>query len=213
MPSPTLFKIFISELEKLLKKSKYRGITMGNAIEVHLLMYADDIVLAGDTVLEFQRKINILEIFCETWGMEVNLKKTKVVAFRNGGKTSKSERFFYRNRSFEIVTYYRYLGLIFFSRNVWSKALSTLISQAEKSLSIVSRIIWKVGHLKLHVSFRIFDSRIVPILCYSSKIWGHTYQDQIEKTYVNFCKFVLGVSKTASNSVVLGECGRLPHDA
>ena len=161
---------------------------MGNAIEVHLLMYADDIVLAGDTVL--QRKINILEIFCETWGMEVNLK-----------------------RSFEIVTYYRYLGLIFSSRNVWSKALSTLISQAEKSLSIVSRIIWKVGHLKLHVSFRIFDSRIVPILCYSSKIWGHTYQDQIEKTYVNFCKFVLGVSKTASNSVVLGECGRLPHDA
>ena len=43
--------------------------------------------------------------------MEVNLKKTEVVVFRNGGKTSKSERFFHRNRSVEIVTYYRYLGL------------------------------------------------------------------------------------------------------
>ena len=142
--------------------------------------------------------------------MEVNLKKTKVVVFRNGGKTSKSERFFYRNRSVEIVTYYRYLGLIFSLKNVWSKALSTLASQAEKALSIVRRMIWKVGHPKLHVSFKIFDSRIVPILCYDSEILGHTYQDQIEKVHVNFCKFVQGVSKTASNSAELGECGRLP---
>ena len=82
------------------KKSKYRGITIGNAIEVFLLMQMT--VLAGDTVLELQRKINVLEIFCEKWGMEVNLKKTKVVVFRKGGKTSKSERFFYRNRSVEI---------------------------------------------------------------------------------------------------------------
>ena len=128
MLSPRLFIIFINELEKMLKKSKYRGITIGNAIEVFLLMYADDIVLVGDTVLELQRKINILEIFCEKWGMEVNLKKTKIVAFRKGGKTSQSERFFYRNRSVEIVTYYQYLGLIFSSRNAWSKALSTLAS-------------------------------------------------------------------------------------
>ena len=47
----------------MLKKSKYRGITMGNAIEVFLLMYADDIVLVGDTVLELQRKISIVETF------------------------------------------------------------------------------------------------------------------------------------------------------
>ena len=71
-------------------------------------------------------------------------------------------------------------------------------------------MIRKVGHPKLHVSFKIFDNRIVPILCYGSEIWGHTYQDQIEKIHVNFCKFVLDGSKTASNSAVLGECGRVP---
>ena len=130
----------------------------------------DDIVLVGDTVLELQRKINIQEIFCEKWGMEVNLKKTKVVVFRNGGKTFKSERFFNRNRSVKIVTYYRYLGLIFSSRNVWSKGLSTSASQAEKALSIVRRMIWKVGHPKLNVCFEIFDSRMVSILCNGSEI-------------------------------------------
>ena len=45
----------------MLKKKKIRGISMGNTVEVFLLMYADDIVLLGDTVLELQKKINILE--------------------------------------------------------------------------------------------------------------------------------------------------------
>ena len=52
----------------MLKKSRYRGITIGNAIEVFLLMYADGIVLVGNTVLELQRKINILEIFLRKVG-------------------------------------------------------------------------------------------------------------------------------------------------
>ena len=47
-------------------------------------MYADDIVILGDTVLELQRKIRVLEKFFEKWGMEVNLTKTKVIVFRNG---------------------------------------------------------------------------------------------------------------------------------
>ena len=63
-------------------------------------------------------------------------------------------------------------------------------------------MIRKVGHPKLYVSFKIFDSRIVAILCYGSEIWGHTYQGQIEKIHVNFYKFGLGVIKTASNSAI-----------
>ena len=125
--------IFINELEKMFKKSKFRGISMGNATEVFLLMYADDIVLLGDTVLELQTKINILKKFCDKWGMEV--------VFRNGGKTSKSERFTYKSNTVKIVTYYRYLGLILSSRNTWSKALSTLAAQAEKALSSIRKMI------------------------------------------------------------------------
>ena len=50
MLSPRLFIIFVNELESMLRKSEYRGISMGNAIEIFLLMYADDIVLLEDTV-------------------------------------------------------------------------------------------------------------------------------------------------------------------
>ena len=69
-------------------------------------MYADDIILLHDNVLELQKKITPLEKFCDEWSMEVNLTKTQVIAFRNVGKTCKSERFSYK--SIQIVTYYRY---------------------------------------------------------------------------------------------------------
>ena len=63
MLSPRLFIIFMNELESMLRKSEYRGISKGNTIEIFLLMYADDIAL-GDTVLELQKKIRVLEEFC-----------------------------------------------------------------------------------------------------------------------------------------------------
>ena len=72
MLSPRLFIIFINELEKMLKKGKFRGISLGNTTEVFLLMYKDDIVLLSDLVLELQNKINILEKFSGKWGKEVN---------------------------------------------------------------------------------------------------------------------------------------------
>ena len=91
--SSRLFIIFINELESLIRKSECRGISIANAIEIFQLMYADDIVLSGDAVLELQRKIGVLEEFCEKWGTEVNLTKTKVIVFRNRGLMFKSEKF------------------------------------------------------------------------------------------------------------------------
>ena len=68
MLSPRLFVIFINELEPMLRKSEYRGISMGNATEIFLFMYADDIVLLGDTVLVLQGKIGVLEEFSKNGG-------------------------------------------------------------------------------------------------------------------------------------------------
>ena len=90
-----LFILFVNELEHMLKLSEFKGIHVWEATEVLLLMYADDIVLVGETVIQLQRKINILEQFCKKHGMKVNLDKTKVMISRNGGITAKKESFCY----------------------------------------------------------------------------------------------------------------------
>ena len=77
----------------MLKLSEFGGIHIWEATEVLLLMYADDIVLVGETIIQLQRKINIFKKFCRKYGMKVNLDETKVMVFRNGGKTAKRNHF------------------------------------------------------------------------------------------------------------------------
>ena len=47
----------------MLKRSEHRETSMGNAIEVFLLLYGDDIVSVVDKVLELQMNIRVLEKF------------------------------------------------------------------------------------------------------------------------------------------------------
>ena len=65
----------------MLKSSEFGVIHILEATEVLLLMYAGDIVLVGETIIQLQRKINILEKFCRKYGMKANLDRTKVMVF------------------------------------------------------------------------------------------------------------------------------------
>ena len=127
----------------MLKLSEFRGIPIWEATEVLVLMYADDMVLVGETIIQLQRKTNILEKFCRNYGMKVNLNKTKVVVFRSGGKTAYKEPFYYLGQKIGIDPYYRYLGLILSFRNVWSKVVATPAAQADKALTLIKQFIWK----------------------------------------------------------------------
>ena len=49
------------------------------------LFFADDLVIFAETVVELQRMINRLLEYCDIWHLTINLVKTKVIVFRNGG--------------------------------------------------------------------------------------------------------------------------------
>ncbi len=91
-----------------------------------MLMYADDLTLINDTVGRIQSELNVLHRFCENYGMTVNLNKTKVIVFRNGGVLRNNEQFYLANHQIEITTYYKYLGIMFSSKLKWTCAVQTL---------------------------------------------------------------------------------------
>ena len=43
----------------------------------------------------------------------MNLAKTKVIVFKNGGKLSSEEKFSNNGNTTDIVTHYKYLGIVF----------------------------------------------------------------------------------------------------
>ena len=79
--------------------------------ELIVLMYADDISSFADTVLRLQRQIDKICSFCKCVKMKINLRKTKIVVFRNRRCLKKCEKWTYDGNLIEVVSFYRYLGI------------------------------------------------------------------------------------------------------
>lgn len=59
---------------------------------IRLLLYADDIVIMADSVNVLQSMIKRLENYCRNWNLEVNLNKSEIMVFRNGGRRAREEK-------------------------------------------------------------------------------------------------------------------------
>ena len=49
-----------------------------------LLLYADDTIGLAECPEDLQRVLDILKIYCELWGLDINVRKTKVMIFSRG---------------------------------------------------------------------------------------------------------------------------------
>ena len=81
--SPFLFAMYINDMEQELENNGVNGIDIG-MFKVLLLLYADDIVLFGNTSEELQKSLDVLEEYCDRWRLTVNTSKTKILIFRKG---------------------------------------------------------------------------------------------------------------------------------
>ena len=143
--------------------------------------------------------------------MKINIDKTKVVVFRRGGIIKSTEKWFLGGKSIDVVPFYKYLGVYFTPKMFWSFTIDKLSLQAKKACSCVLRYSKKYGNLAPNDMFKIFDSVVKPILCYTSCIWGHTYNKKLESIHTDFCKRFCLLNSNCMDAFALSECGRLPH--
>ena len=110
--SPKLWTIFLDDLVETMHKSKLLTCNVGKA-RIHLLIYADDIVLLSTNAPELQEKIDILKSYLEYNDLKINLKKTNLVVFRNGKSRKPNPMMFWGNDRIEEAKSYKYLGVEF----------------------------------------------------------------------------------------------------
>ena len=60
--SPFLFSMYLNDL---------------NAFKMFLLLYADDMIIFGNTAEELQKGLDLLQDYCQRWKLIVNTEKTK----------------------------------------------------------------------------------------------------------------------------------------
>lgn len=204
--SPILFTLFLNDLQESISIGSH-GIDL-ETIKLFVLLFADDLVIFSETVIELQRLINKLAEYCERWHLTINLLKTKIIVFRNGGPLREYERWKFKDSILQVATYYKYLGILLSSRNSWFRCQKTLANQASKAWFAVKSKLSNFGDVKPDILTKIFDCKILPILLYGSELWfSHASQD-IEIVHNKFCKFVLNLPIQAPNCFVRSELGR-----
>ena len=100
-----MFNLFLNDLQEAIEIDL-------DTLKLFVLLFADDLVLFAETVIELQRMINRLAVYCDMWHIKVNAFKTKVIVFRNGGPLRNYERLKFKYPNLEVVTYYKYLVLL-----------------------------------------------------------------------------------------------------
>ena len=76
-------------------------------------------------------------------------------------------------------------------------------------ISVLSKL-YQYGQLTKEVFFKIFDTKISPVLLYGAEIWGVEKQIAIERVHYYACKRYMCVQTNSCNDAVLGDCGRFP---
>ena len=208
--SPIIFNLFIQNLSTFLSEN-YPGVFISNVISpIQCILYADNIAHCADTVRNLQIQINKLSEFCNEFKLSINMSKTEVIVFRNGGPLRTNEKWYFNGNLIKITNMYKYMGLLFTPKLAWTSAKYKLVAQARKAIYSIKSYQHAFGFFPCNEYFKIFDAVIVPILTFGAEIWGTEYTSIIENLHFKYCREFLGVNQSTNSSVVLAECGRLP---
>ena len=208
--SPFLFAMYINDMEQDLENNGVNGIDVG-MFKLLLLLYADDIVLFGNTSEELQKSLDVLEEYCDRWRLTVNTSKTKILIFRKGGRLSGDLQFKYKGNAIEIVKKFCYLGIVFTSGGSSFETQKTISGQALKAIFTLNKYLHNFTPFSPAHILDLFDKLITPILNYGSEVWGFHAAKAIETLHMQFCKRMIGVKQSTQNDFVYGELGRIDY--
>lgn len=200
--SPLLFALYLNDLHDHLEGGMYI-----DDLNIRLLLYADDIVILADDVKVLQRMIYRLELYCETWNMEVNLRKSAIMVFRRGGVLAKSEKWTFKGSAVEIVSEYTYLGVLLTPRLSFKKHLDIRNNSAKNSIMATWRDFFSKNHIPLATKFKLFEAVCRSIQSYAAQIWGYTLFDEVDKLQLFFIKKILKLPSFAPTYCIMLESG------
>jgi hypothetical protein len=210
--SPILFSLFINELAIEVIKQGRHGVNFAlDTFELFILLLADDVVLLAETPIGLQRQLDSLYNAACRLSLKVNLDKSNIVVFRNGGYLGKRERWFFQGELMPVVNAYKYLGIYFSTRLSFVAGCKDIASKAKRALIQIIQKLRFFNNSSLKVLLKLFDLQVQPILQYGSEIWGlDAAAHHCEKVHLFALKKFLRVGMRTPNDLVYYELDRYP---
>ena len=169
--SPDLFKIYIRDLSSRLDHENCPKLL--NQLVSHLL-WADDLILLAQDPETLQKQLDTLNKFCQEWGIEINVDKTKLMKFNSQFSNQLLRPTFKIGaHSVKEVESYCYLGIEIHQSGAFTLARGELKKKAMRALYALKNTVNKTK-LSFRSTTTLFDSLIKPIVLYGAPIYTPT---------------------------------------
>ena len=166
--SPLLFNLFINDLPEHL--GNFEDTPVLNNKFINCLIYADDLVIFSKSAPGLQKSLDNLSDYCNTWKLEINLNKTKVMLFQPNGHLCK-DRFTLNDATIDCVNKYKYLGINIVSSGSYKATKEALCDKSKRAVFKIKKTLANCD-VSPELCLYLFDSLIKPIALHVSEIWG-----------------------------------------
>ena len=232
--SPTLFGLYIDDFEGEVLAAAQRGELLdlpslaGSGSLMPPLLYADDMALLATSAAGLQRQLDLLQAYCQRWGLTVNTVKTKVQLL-SGERTQQAAllaaeqaQLRFDGQPLETVSAFKYLGITFSSATCLAgTAAPARAKAAGAALHNCRARCAALGIEAASAQLQLFSSLVDSVLSYGAEVWGLQLAAKAasgngstgcaaERLHLSFLRHMLGVRQGTPNAVVLAETGERP---
>ena len=221
--SPILFGLFIELLHDLIKLKCPGAGPVLNGLRVPDIMYADDVALVTHSAAEAQQLMDVLDVFCRLFDMEVNMgpQKTCVVVFRRArARVPAGFRLLFRGQEVTVQMEYTYLGVRAHATRGFAGAADALAASGCKAMHALLTQCRRSNLTQVDIKTRMFDVLVEPVISYASHIWGpqqfhkhlttNPFDFKAEKVHTSYLRIMCGASKGTSLDVMYRDMYRWP---
>jgi hypothetical protein len=179
-------------------------------VHVWLLLFTDDLVLTSESEVGLQQQLDTLQQLCIERGLIVNVEKTKAMVFNC---VDSCQEFVFKGDAIERVQTFKYLGILLETTSNLDNAVEHVGDAIRCSLFALNRRCAELRIMDVKLRCNLFNTLVRSTTSYVCEVWVDSKKIKaIEVVYRGFLKFLLGVRKTISTSIVLTEFGKFPFE-
>ncbi|XP_070529983.1 uncharacterized protein [Cardiocondyla obscurior] len=140
---PSLFTLLLADFDKELEKGGWRGIRLKDK-RFYSLAYADDIALMAENEAGIKGMIKNMDEYVKKKGLEMNVKKTKIMRCRKGGGRWKKVKWVWKEEEIEEVKSFKYLRYMIMRNGEQREHVKDRVKRAARIMGQV----WSIGKRK-----------------------------------------------------------------
>ena len=201
--SPLLYAIFVNPVVQRVKQT--RGGVQVDDILIHILLYADDMVILAESTEALQEMLDVVHQVSTELRFEMNATKTKTQHF----STARPQQpLTLAGRPLEAVTQFRYLGIILDSNNIsWKHSQDDLLRRANSALRLNLPFDPDFDFISTPAKDVVFKAKSRAVAEYASQVIGFGKWPGAEQLQIEAARRILKPPRKTSNDALLAEMG------